>query len=72
MIPDIASSLKSEKEKQDTISLEKIRVLNNLLSTSFPADGQAGYGEYTKYEAAFDHQDRDVIKGKIMQLVKSL
>jgi len=61
----------TDKEQEASI-LEKIRVLNSVVSNSTPCDEQSGYGEYTKYIPVFEAKDRDIIKRKIMELIKSL
>lgn len=76
MIPEVAS-LQAAKEKQDTAVLEKIRVLNNLLSTTIPIEivdgnGHFRFRENTLYIPAFDLEERNRFKKKIMELVKTI
>jgi len=52
--------------------IEKIKVLNNLITSSLPDDNQAQYGEYTKYVPAFPVSERNAIRKKIMELIKEL
>lgn len=62
----------AEKKEIDTLAIDKIRVLNSLLSTVVPVDDQGTFGEYTKYKSAFSEGQRTIITLKIMQLVKTL
>lgn len=64
-------SLTDSKEK-DQSAIQKIQTLSSLLSISTPTDDQAGYGEYTKYQAVFNSNEREKIKAKIMELMKQL
>ncbi len=52
--------------------IDKIKVLNGLITSSVPDDNQAQYGEYTKYIPAFPLSEREIIRKKIMELVKAL
>jgi len=53
-------------------AIKKIQTLKELLSLSVPSDDQQQFGEYTKYLPVFTSSQRDVIKNKIMEIIKSL
>lgn len=53
-------------------AIKKIQTLKELLSLSVPADDQQQFGEYTKYLPVFTPSQRDTIKSKIMEIIKSL
>jgi len=59
-----------DSNSQSTI--DKIKALANLLSTSTPCDEQPQFGEGTKYQPVFNPLEREEIKKKIMSLVKQL
>lgn len=53
-------------------AIKKIQTLKELLSLSVPADDQQQFGEYTKYLPVFSMAQRETIKNKIMEIIKSL
>lgn len=53
-------------------AIKKIQTLKELLSLSVPADDQQQFGEYTKYLPVFSAAQRETIKNKIMEIIKSL
>lgn len=61
-----------DKESQDSSTIEKLKILKDILSVAVPIDEQPNYGEYNKYQPAFDPAERYQLKSKIMELVKTL
>lgn len=64
-----------EKKAQEQSTIEKIRVLNSLLTSVVPLDQPDGYGqfrEHTIYKLAFNQRQMVIIRNKIMELVKQL
>lgn len=62
----------TEKENKDSSTIEKLKILKDIISASVPLDDQSSIGEYNKYQPAFYPGEREVIKKKIMELVKTL
>jgi len=58
--------------EENNMVIEKIKVLNNLITSSLPDENQAQYGEYTKYVPALPTKEREIITKKIMELIKEL
>lgn len=66
------TTLPTDKDAQDRLTISKLEVLKSLLSVSIPIDEQQPFGEGTKYQAVFQDKERNKIKAKIMTLVDQL
>jgi hypothetical protein len=66
------TNFESTKSQQDKDNIEKIKCIRDLLTSSVPADDQAGFGEYTKYVPVFNQSDRESLTKKAMELIKKL
>ena len=66
------NQLENARSQQDKDNIEKIKCIRDLLTSSVPADDQAGFGEYTKYVPVFSQSDRESLTKKAMELIKKL
>lgn len=72
MTQEVKTESLTDADNKERSVIQKIQVLKDLLGISTPADEQASFGEYTKYTPVFTPKERQLIKDKIIGLIKKL
>lgn len=66
-------SLLNEASKEATNeTIEKLKIIRDLLTATVAADNHEGFGEFTKYVPAFNSHNREVLEKKAMKLIEKL